>query len=179
MTPTRAVLWVTVLALSGCSPADGPGEQPGGAAATESVTASASETSGASPSATEEVEEAEETPQAFIRRWQRETVAAQNSGDTRRYRALTPRCDPCTDFADNVDRIYDRGDSVELAGARVVAIRPAPGALQFRLVRVLGRTEVRDARGRVEQSFDGGREVLAVYLEETADGWTVRTFLRT
>ncbi|MDZ5660675.1 hypothetical protein SFC79_02765 [Nocardioides sp. S-58] len=127
-----------------------------------------------------ETETAEaESAEDFIRRWQAEALGAQNNGDTKDYRELGPRCRPCSDFADQVDQIYANGGSVELTSLRVVGVESAGGADQYRLTRVLGRTRVLDAKGDETQSFEGGREVLNVFLERTRESWRVKNFLRT
>ena len=131
------------------------------------------------PSPTESETAEAESPEEFIRRWQAEALAAQNEGDTSTYRRMGPKCDPCLDFADNVDDIYADGGSVELSNLRVVRVRPSKGVLQFQLTRVLGRTRILDAEGREKQSFAGGREVLNVFLKQVPGGWRVETFLRT
>ena len=136
-------------------------------------------TSSATPSPTESETPAAESPEDFIRRWQAAAFAAQNQGETADYRALGPRCKPCSDFADQVDRIYSEGGSVELSSLDVVRVVPAPGAEQFRLTRVLGKTRVLDAEGNEQQTFAGGREVLNVFLEQVRGEWRVQNFLRT
>ncbi|MCK9822352.1 DUF3558 domain-containing protein [Nocardioides cavernae] len=136
-----------------------------------------------SSSPTTEPTEAEtpeaESPEDFIRRWQAAALSAQNQGDTSEYRALGPRCKPCSDFADQVDRIYDEGGSVVLTSLDVISVAPAPGAEQFRLTRVLGKTKVLDSQGEQQQAFAGGREVLNVFLEQVRGKWRVQNFLRT
>lgn len=136
-------------------------------------------TSSATPTP-EETETAEaESAEEFIRRWQAAALAAQNEGRTDGYRAMGPRCKPCGDFADQVEQIYADGGSVRLEGLRVVSVESAGGADQFRLTRVLGRTTVLDETGQEQQSFDGGREVLNVFLAKANGEWRVKNFLRT
>lgn len=130
-----------------------------------------------SPTASETVEA--ESAEEFIRRWQAAALAAQVEGDTSAYRKLGPNCGACSEFADNVDQIYADGGSVELSSLRVVSVKPADGANQFQLTRILGRTRVLDAEGREQQSFAGGREVLNVFLEQVRGDWRVENFLRT
>jgi hypothetical protein len=126
-----------------------------------------------------ETEEPEaESPEDFIRRWQSEALTAQNEGSTKAYRALGPSCNACSDFADQVDEIYGGGGSIELDGLQVVGVKAAGGARQYRLTRVLGKTRVLNAAGQEEQSFDGGREVLNVFLEKVGGEWRVENFLR-
>lgn len=135
--------------------------------------------SSSTPSPTESETAEAESPEEFIRRWQAAALTAQNDGDTSSYRLMGPRCAPCTDFAENVDEIYADGGSVKLSSLRVVSVQPAKGAYQFRLTRILGRTQVLDEQGREQQSFAGGREVLNVFLEQVGGGWRVQNFLRT
>jgi hypothetical protein len=135
--------------------------------------------SSGTPEPTESETPEAESPEDFIRRWQAAALSAQNEGDTSEYRALGPRCKPCSDFADQVDRIYDEGGSVALASLEVVSVAPAPGAKQFKLTRVLGKTQVLDSQGKEQQSFAGGREVLNVFLEQVRGEWQVQNFLRT
>jgi hypothetical protein len=127
--------------------------------------------------ATEEPEA--ESPEEFIRRWQAAALDAQTSGDTSAYRDFGRQCRPCTNFADQVDGIYADGGSIELDSLRVLSVKPAKGADQFRLTRVLGRTRVLDAQGSEQQSFAGGREVLNVFLEQVGGRWRIENFLRT
>lgn len=139
------------------------------------------ETTSSSPAPTpaeSETPEAE-SPEDFIRRWQEAALTAQNRGDTGKYRAFGPKCKPCSEFADQVDQIYADGGSVRLGGLRVVSVESDGGADQYRLTRVLGRTQVLDAQGTEQQSFDGGREVLTVFLEEVGEELRIKNFLRT
>ncbi len=132
-----------------------------------------------SPEPTEKEEPEAESPEEFIRRWQAAALDAQTSGDTAPYRDFGRQCRPCANFADQVDGIYADGGSIQLNSLRVVDVESAGGANQFQLTRVLGRTRVLDAQGNEQQSFDGGREVLNVFLEEVRGGWRIKNFLRT
>lgn len=156
------------LLLAGCS--DDPAPEPKMPDPTPTSSA---------PSPTESETAEAESPEEFIRRWQAAALTAQNEGDTTAYRRMGPRCDPCSDFADNVDQIYADGGSVELSSLRVLSVEPAKGAYQFRLTRMLGQTQVLDAQGNRQQSFAGGREVLNVFLEQVRGDWQVQNFLRT
>jgi hypothetical protein len=120
-----------------------------------------------------------ESPEDFIRRWQAAAFDAQMSGDTSTYRDFGRQCRPCTNFADQVDGIYADGGSIKLDSLRVLSVKPARGADQFRLTRVLGQTRVVDAQGNEQQSFAGGREVLNVFLEQVGGRWRIENFLRT
>lgn len=131
------------------------------------------------PTPTESETAEAESPEDFIRRWQAAAFRAQNEGDTKEYRAFGPKCKPCSDFADQVDDIYADGGSVRLSSLRVVSVRPVEGADQFRLTRVLGQTRVLDSGGDEQQSFEGGKEVLSVFLEPAGKEWRVENFLRT
>jgi hypothetical protein len=132
-----------------------------------------------SPSPTESETPEAESAEEFIRRWQAAALVAQNAGETNAYRALGPKCGPCSDFADQVDQIYANGGSVQLDGLRVLSVESAGGALQYKLTRMLGPTRVLDAQGNEQQAFDGGREVLNVFLERVNGDWRVKNFLRT
>jgi hypothetical protein len=130
------------------------------------------------PTETETVAE-QESPEDFIRRWQAATLTAQNEGDTSAYREFGPKCEPCSDFADQVDQIYADGGAVQLGSLRVLSVKSAGGANQYELTRVLGRTRVLDAQGQEQQSIAGGREVLSVFLRQVGSEWRVKNFLRT
>lgn len=163
-----AVAAALPLLLAGCSEGEAEPKMP------DPSPSSSSSTPTAEPTAEQE------TPEEFIRRWQKAALDAQNEGDTSEYRSMGPNCRPCSDFADQVDRIYADGGSVKLASLRVVSVEGAGAdADQFKLVRVLGPTRVLDAAGQQKQSFAGGREVLSVFLEKRNDAWRVRNFLRT
>jgi hypothetical protein len=131
------------------------------------------------PTPTESETAEAESPEEFIRRWQAAALKAQNEGDTTEYRAFGPKCKPCSEFADQVDRIYADGGAVRLASLRVVSVKSAGGADQFRLTRVLGRTRVLNDEGEEQQSFEGGREVLSVFLAPDGQEWSIENFLRT
>ena len=163
----RAIGLVTaLLLLAACAQGPAPGTSPA---------------EPASPPSAEHREgraTARETPQRFVRRWQAEALAAQQSGSTTTYRGLGPQCQPCTDFADQVDAIYAAGGRIDLRRLRVEKVVDIDGANRFRLTRVLGRTRVLDADGREQQSFGGGREVLVVLLDEVGQEWRVDNFFR-
>ena len=154
--------------LAGCS--DDPEPEPKIPEATSSSP---------TPTPTESETPKAESPEDFIRRWQEAALTAQNAGDTAEYREFGPKCKPCSDFADQVDQIYADGGSVEIKSLRVLDVRSAGGADQYRLIRTLGRTRVLDAQGQEQQSFEGGREVLTVFLERNGDEMRVKNFLRT
>jgi hypothetical protein len=139
------------------------------------------EPTSSSPTPTEPASEEPEaeSPEEFIRRWQAAAFDAQTSGDTSAYRDFGGQCRPCINFADQVDDIYADGGSIKLDSLRVLSVKPANGANQFRLTRVLGRTRVVDAQGNEQQSFAGGREVLNVFLEQVRGQWRIENFLRT
>lgn len=131
------------------------------------------------PTPTESETPEAESPEEFIRRWQAAALKAQNEGDTSEYRAFGPKCKPCSDFADQVDQIYADGGAVRLASLRVVSVKPVGAVGQFRLTRILGRTRVLNDEGEEQQSFEGGREVLSVFLKPDGEEWSIKNFLRT
>jgi len=137
-------------------------------------------TSSSTPSPTASETPEAESAQDFIRRWQVAALAAENDGETTEYRSLGPKCRPCIDFANQVDRIYADGGTIELATLDVVSVEPVgPSSEQFTMTRVLGPTRVLDDSGIEEQSFPGGREVLTVFVRKSRGEWRVSNFLRT
>ncbi len=130
----------------------------------------------AAPSATEEATPEPETAEEFIRRWTEEALRAQTTGDTKAYRKITRLCESCRRFADNVDRIYSEGGSVELKTLEVVRIeRPAKDIDQYEVVRRVGETLVYDSAGAVQDSYTGGREPVTVFLTKADGGpWLIR-----
>lgn len=140
-------------------------------------TASETPTPTESPSESEVAEE--ESAEEFIRRWQAVTLEAHNTGDTDEYRSLGLNCRPCRDFADQIERIYGDGGSIELEKLRVLRVVRASGeADEYRVTRLAGATRVLDASGNETQRFEGGRETIQVFLKETGAGWRVLNYAR-
>ncbi|MDE0776868.1 MAG: hypothetical protein OSB43_11385 [Nocardioides sp.] len=117
-----------------------------------------------------------ESAKEFIRRWQKEALAMQVSGDSTAYRKLTRNCGGCDAFADNVDRIYGDGGSIEIAASRVRAVSLVGRADGVSIVEfdvISSPTIVRDSTGSVAQELSGGRTRFQANIAQPDDTWRV------
>lgn len=120
------------------------------------------------PTPTEQPETAEE----FIRRWRQTVDGAQTTGQTDDYRAMTPDCEACADFASRVESIYAHGGYIHTSGSSVVEVTERTANV-FDVVVQSGETRFAESEGTPEQVLPGGSVTLRVTLKRTPTGWLV------
>ena len=156
-----AVLAPVFLLIAGCG-----GEEP--------VPRMPESTAGSAPSATLSSPAARESPEEFIRRWREAVDQAQASGDTSAYRDLEQNCKPCSEFADQVDAIYEAGGSIETEGTEVVEIvQSSRKPVSFDVTLRAGTTTIRDKRGAEPRRLSGGTVTLHVFIKRSGRSWNV------
>lgn len=99
----------------------------------------------------------------------------QRDGDTAEYRTLSADCDPCTGFAESVERIYSAGGSIETEGADIIGITQLDEAVFQVQVRESPTRYTETAGGPVKR-FPGGPVILRVYVKHRASGWVVTNY---
>ncbi|QCW51047.1 hypothetical protein FE634_12705 [Nocardioides dongxiaopingii] len=122
---------------------------------------------------------ADETPEEFVRRWQRELDAMQNSGDPETFLAMTRSCVSCNDLAEGIQSYYADGGYVNFAGTRLISIRSTggtDGVRQFEVARRVGNTEYVTASGEAPQSLEGGRDTITITVAKEDDAWVVTRY---
>ena len=105
-----AAVAAVALALSSCS------EDPVKPKPLEPASSSSSPTS--TTSETPKPESAEDS----IRRWSTAGNEMQTTGDTTTYREVTRHCASRQEFADEVERIYEKGGHIEFEGERILEV---------------------------------------------------------
>jgi len=131
-------------------------------------------TAGSAPSATQSSPAARESPEEFIRRWQKAVDEAQLSGDTSSLRALTPKCNPCAEFADHVDSVYTRGGWIRTDGATVIKVRRVSAdPPTFDVTIRSGPTKLRESTDSKPRRLAGGTGTLRMILGGGPGSWIV------
>ena len=159
-----AAVAALMLALSSCS------EDPVKPKPLEPESSSSSPTS--SPSETPKPE----SPQDVIRLWIATGNEMQTTGDTTTYRDVTRYCGDCKEFADYVERIYEKGGHIEFEGERIVEVaRKAASrkAAAFDVKTRSGPTSYTERRGGPLKTYDGGTVTYRVTLELRNDRWFI------
>lgn len=129
------------------------------------------------PSSTAQPED--ETPQAFIRRWQDAGNRMQTSGETSAYLALSKNCVSCRTFARSVERVYADGGSIETDGGKVLRIDRNGGTQKeplFDVYVAAGPTSIFTSTGEVQQKLQGGRLKFLTSLTRQSGEWLVSEF---
>ena len=158
------VLAVPIL-LAGCS--DDPEPEPKVPEATSSSP---------TPTPTESETPEAESPEDFIRRWVKAGDEMQVTGETAEYAAMTPKCQPCQAFVENVADVYERGGSAEFAGSQIVRLKRVGGSPPtYDLTKDLPETIIRRAEGEPE-TLPGGRTTIRVTLDTQGQQWVVAHF---
>jgi hypothetical protein len=156
-----------VVLLAACS----SDPEPQIAAPTPSPSASAS--ASASP-AVESSAAVAETPEEFIKRWLQTDVDMQNSGDTAAYRALTPDCVDCQQFADQVERYYAAGGYIRFGGQEMLSSTRlgsnGPRSV-YEVVVDPEPTEYATAAGKPSKTLAGEKLTYKVTLAEADQSW--------
>lgn len=133
----RRALALTVLApllLAGCSDGD-PEAEP-----TPKMPDSSSSTPTPTESESPEVESAED----FIRRWQATADAMVTTGNAKEFLRMSPGCQACATYAEQVTDVYEKSGKVTFSGSEVVEVKEdAPSPPTFVV-------EVRAARLSIE-----------------------------
>lgn len=129
--------------------------------------------SATSPTATEA---AQESPEAFIRRWVAEGDRMQRTGETATYAAMSLGCEACKGFMDAVADVHKEGGSVDFAGTAVVRIdQVAASPPSFDVLERVPKTRIRRGDG-TETTMPAGTTTLRVVLKKGQRTWTVRYF---
>jgi hypothetical protein len=104
---------------------------------------------------------------------------ATESGKTEELRSLAaPSCDTCTDFADQLDTIYDDGGRVESKGWQIDAVVPEKGAdedaVGLLVTVAVSPQKVYASEDAKPQKFPGGDQRFRFQLERQDGDWMVR-----
>lgn len=129
----------------------------------------------ASPAPSESVVPDDETPEEFIRRWNKLDHAMHNTGETEDFSAVSSKCEPCMDVADRVAAYYAAGGSVEWAGREITGIqRLGRGAFDVRFESAPVR--VKKSADQAAERLEGGPGRMRFVLEKR-DGFFRMTHL--
>lgn len=132
-----------------------------------------------SPTPTQPVTPQAESPEQFIRRWQRLSNEMQTSGDTTRYRAVNLNCSSCERFADQIDSIYRDGGYVHTRGGTVQRVRRVGGPRDRPQLRATVRsspTSYLAVKGGDVESLPGGRNTYLITLKIKSGEWFVTDY---
>lgn len=168
MTARRALALLAALSLLlvGCS--DDPEPKMPDPPATSSATPTEEPTETETPEA--------ESAEDFIRRWVEAGDEMQVTGETAEYAAMTPTCQPCQAFVENVKSVYESGGSAEFAGSRIVQIKRMDDAPPtYNLTKDIPDTIIKRA-GQKEQKLPGGRSTIRVTLKQVDGKWRITHF---
>lgn len=75
------------------------------------------------PTPTESETPEAESPEDFIRRWQKAADEMARSGNTAEFLSLSKGCQACATYAAQVSGVYDKGGDVTFGGSEVLAIQ--------------------------------------------------------
>ena len=159
-----AAVAAVALALSSCS------EDPVKPKPLEPDSSSSSPTS--TPSETPKPESAEDV----IHRWITASNEMQTNGDATTYREITRHCGGCKEFADYVERIYEKGGYIEFEGERILdLVRTAnsPKAAAFDMTTRSGSTRYTERKGGPVKTYGGGKVTYRVTVELKNHQWFI------
>jgi hypothetical protein len=118
---------------------------------------------------------AQETPEAFIRRWAQIDTEMQNSGDTTAFDAITHTCKPCAQAAAKVESYYKAGGYIKFGGHQILDItrvQQATGDVFDVAVRDRP-TEYKQSAGAPVSNLAGGPAMLEFTLKRRDSGWNI------
>ncbi len=117
-----------------------------------------------------------ETPEEFIRRFQRAAFDMQNSGESASFREMTSNCLSCDDFADRVDKIYEDGGQIAIAQnstkkIRVLTTVDSVTVMEYELHAT--PTVISDRSGAVVERYPGGVDRFQLNIRRRSGHWLV------
>ena len=117
-----------------------------------------------------------ESPEDFVRRWVDVDREMQNTGDTKEYRKLAPKCRPCNEVADQVEAYYAAGGYVKTDGWSINRASTKSTDEESAAVTIdvnSAATEVVEAKGRPAQHLQGGKGTYLLTLKAAGSSWVV------
>ncbi len=117
-----------------------------------------------------------ESPQDFIRRFQRASFEMQNSGDSSIYRSLSSNCESCDALAGRVDDIYEAGGRIQIDRSSVRAMRVTArvdGVVILEYELHVSPTIITDSSGTVTKRFTGGVSKFQVNVRRESGSWAM------
>ena len=166
----RRVIWVCLAlvmsALTACSDVASSTAGPTSPQPPPSVSSSPAE-----PSPSPETQ----TPEEFVRAWVAEYNAMQNSGDTKRFRSMSRRCETCTTVADRMDRYYGAGGYVKTDGLTITRLRVSKvngkGQRAVTIHVDAAPTEYVEKSGGPVLELPGGHPILELSIQPAKTSW--------
>ncbi len=114
----------------------------------------------------------------FADYWVETLNEATDTGNTKTFRSLAaPECTACSDFADQLDTIYDEGGHVETDGWSLDKVVPEAGATDDEVGLLLtvdvAPQKVFADKNAKPQTFKGGKQAFRLHVERTDGDWHV------
>ena len=133
-------------------------------------------TSSPSPTPTEQATAKAESAEEFIRRWQAVGDEMQVTGETGEYDAMTPQCQACQAFVENVAEVYEGGGNAEFSGAEIIDIeRVGQTPPTFDVTKDVPATVIHEPSGKT-RTLPRGRTTIRVTLGKARSRWVVTHF---
>jgi hypothetical protein len=114
-----------------------------------------------------------QSPEEFIREWVELDNQMTASGETDEFRAASVGCDPCNEYADQVEQIYGAGGFIRTDGRTVTSVEKAElrGAYELRIES--SPTKYKERAGGSVKSLPGGEATLRLVLRKRDGEWIV------
>lgn len=159
-----AVAAALPLLLAGCSEGEAEPKMP------DPSPSSSSSTPTAEPTAEQE------TPEEFVRRWQKTADAMVTSGDTSEFRAISKGCRACADYADRIDAAYEGGGQIRFGGSKVESIKTEAEDPPTLVVQVKSAELRIVTPGEEPQVFPAAQQTYRMTLARKRDAWIMRHY---
>jgi hypothetical protein len=117
-----------------------------------------------------------ESAEHFIRRWAEAEKRMENTGETRRYLALSRGCEACRTLARRVERYYAAGGYVKWGGWRILSIDVNSKQKNSTTYAVRNNslpTEYKTSSKAPVHHFSGGVTTELLQLQRLSDSWNV------
>ena len=117
-----------------------------------------------------------ETAKQFVIRFQAEAGLMKSTGETDRYRALSPRCSDCANLADAVEDVYADGGRIVGKTPRTTKVHQVGKVRDVSILEfdyVAPPSKLLDGHGKVTTRFPGGTVRFQINVSRVAGAWQV------